>query len=158
MTRVTHLTPEFVELAPAELKEGVLYVSMVYGSAVHKCCCGCGEKVVTPFSPTDWKLMFDGETISLHPSIGNWSFACRSHYWIRENQIQWAPRWSAKEVEAGRERDRERKSRFFSLRAETPVGAAEGDSRDADQSPQFGLWRRVASGVASAVRSLWQGR
>jgi Family of unknown function (DUF6527) len=33
------------------------------------CCCGCGEKVVTPLRPTDWKLIFDGKTISLDPSL-----------------------------------------------------------------------------------------
>lgn len=90
MTRVARLVPEFVEFAPPELKEGVLYVSMIYASAVHRCCCGCGEKVVTPFSPTDWKLTFDGDSVSLHPSIGNWSFKCRSHYWIERNAVKWA--------------------------------------------------------------------
>jgi hypothetical protein len=48
MPRQTQLTLEFIELAPSELKEGVLYLSMVYASAIHKCCCGCSEKVVTP--------------------------------------------------------------------------------------------------------------
>jgi hypothetical protein len=38
MARQTHLTPEFVELVPPELEEGVLYVSMLYGSVIHKCC------------------------------------------------------------------------------------------------------------------------
>ena len=90
MMRVAKVTPEFVEFAPPELKEGVLYVSMIYGSAVHRCCCGCGEKVVTPFSPTDWKLTFDGDSVSLYPSIGNWSFRCRLHYWIERNTIKWA--------------------------------------------------------------------
>jgi len=34
--------------------------------------------VVTPLSPTGWSLIFDGETVSLYPSIGNWNFPCRS--------------------------------------------------------------------------------
>src|ERR1700686_2196858 len=101
MARQTQLTPEFIELVPSELREGVLYVSMVYGSAIHKCCCGCGEKVVTPLSPTDWKLTFDGESISLYPSIGNWSFPCQSHYWIRNNKVRWAAQWSPEEIAAG---------------------------------------------------------
>jgi hypothetical protein len=100
--RKTALTPQFIELVPPELDEGVLYVSMVYGCAIHKCCCGCGEKVVTPLSPTDWKLTFDGESISLHPSIGNWSFPCRSHYWIQENQVRWAEQMSDEQIKAGR--------------------------------------------------------
>jgi len=36
MPRQTHLTPKFIDLAPPELKESVLYVSMVYGSVIHK--------------------------------------------------------------------------------------------------------------------------
>jgi hypothetical protein len=47
-----------------------------------KCCCGCGHEVVTPFSPTDWKLTFDCVSVSLYPSIGNWSPPCRAHYFI----------------------------------------------------------------------------
>jgi hypothetical protein len=78
---------EFVEQIPERLNDGVLYVSMSFGTVVHKCACGCGSEVVTPLSPTDWKLTFDGESISLHPSIGNWSFACRSHYWITNGQV-----------------------------------------------------------------------
>jgi hypothetical protein len=59
--------------------------------------------VVTPFTPKDWELRFDGETVSLSPSIGNWSFACQSHYWIRWNRIEWAPRWSAAQIGRARE-------------------------------------------------------
>lgn len=78
------LTHQFVEFIPDQLQEGILYVSLQYATAAHICCCGCGEEVITPFSPSDWQLTFDGVTITLSPSIGNWSFACRSHYWIRE--------------------------------------------------------------------------
>jgi hypothetical protein len=74
---------KFVEFVPEDIQPNTLYVSVEYGTAVHKCCCGCGEEVVTPLTPTDWKLKFDGESVSLAPSIGNWSFKCRSHYFIR---------------------------------------------------------------------------
>jgi hypothetical protein len=40
----------------------------------------------SPLSPTDWKLTFDGVSVSLHPSDGNWSFPCRSHYRIEYNR------------------------------------------------------------------------
>jgi hypothetical protein len=130
---------------------------MLYGSAVHKCCCGCGEKVVTPFSPTDWKLTFDGETVSLHPSIGNWSFKCRSHYWIRENQIHWAPQWSDEEIEAGRQSDRHIKQRFFAARrtkSERPSADATVERRTAPP----GFWSSAWASVESALRSLWPKR
>ena len=71
------------------MEEKTLYVSVEFGTVIHKCCCGCGNEVVTPLSPDDWKLAFDGRSISLYPSIGNWSFPCRSHYWIRNNRVEW---------------------------------------------------------------------
>ncbi|MHB8656306.1 MAG: DUF6527 family protein [Terriglobia bacterium] len=113
MKREMVLKHEFVEYIPNDLKDGTIYVSMAFATAVHICCCGCGNEVITPLSPTDWKLIFDGQTISFDPSIGNWSFACRSHYWIRRNKVVWARRWSRQEVEAGRLHDRLAKRRYF---------------------------------------------
>src|SRR5205807_234586 len=74
MTRRTALAHEFVEYMPDQLKDGVLYVSIPFATGAHKCCCGCGQEVVTPLSPTDWKLIFDGRSISLDPS--NLSLPC----------------------------------------------------------------------------------
>jgi hypothetical protein len=105
------LRHEFVEYIPDELEDGVIYVSMDYATAAHKCACGCGSEVITPFSPTDWRLTFDGETVSLRPSIGNWSFPCQSHDWIERGRIRWAPKWSREKIEAGRARDRRAKER-----------------------------------------------
>jgi len=76
---------EFVHYMPKELNQGVLYISMEYSLVMHLCACGCGEKVATPLSPEDWKLYYDGEAITLSPSVGNWDFPCLSHYWIRRN-------------------------------------------------------------------------
>ncbi len=110
MTRRTVLTHEFVEHVPGELADGVLYVSIRYATVVHKCCCGCGMEVITPLTPTDWQLTFDGESISLTPSIGNWSFECQSHYWIKRNRVRWAAHWTQEQVDAGRARDRRAKA------------------------------------------------
>jgi Family of unknown function (DUF6527) len=104
---------EFVEHLPDELQQGRIYVSIPFATAAHKCCCGCGNEVVTPLSPTGWSLTFDGETVSLDPSIGNWSFPCQSHYWITRNKVNWARRWSQKEIERGRQRDRGAKQTYF---------------------------------------------
>jgi hypothetical protein len=144
----SELTPEFVEFVPSEIEDGVIYVSMAYGTAVHKCCCGCGEKVVTPFSPTDWKLIFDGDSVSLHPSIGNWSFKCRSHYWIRRNRIHWAGRMSQAQIDAGRAHDRFVKENYFKTHeaVETVVGDGEKGTGGAGIRSRLanwwsGLWR-----------------
>ena len=96
------LQHHFVEFVPEELAEGHLYVSLAYGTVVHLCCCGCGEQVVPPLTPKDWQLTYDGESVSLSPSIGNWSFACRSHYWIRRGRVVWARKWTDREVAAAR--------------------------------------------------------
>lgn len=98
MIRTILLTHEFVEFIPDQLDDGVLYVSIPCGLAVHKCFCGCQNKVVTPFSPHDWKLTFDGDTVTLNPSIGNWKFPCQSHYWIRENKVIWVEDWKKRDI------------------------------------------------------------
>ena len=105
----------FVEYIPEFLDEGYLYISIEFSTAVHLCVCGCGNKVVTPISPTDWSLTFYGDTVSLHPSIGNWSFDCKSHYWIKKNAIVHARKWYDWEVEEGRSKDTKSKSNFFNF-------------------------------------------
>lgn len=83
------LRPVFVEQLPDLLDPGLLYVSMKFAICAHSCACGCGRKVYTPLGLKDWQLYFDGETVSLSPSIGNYNFPCRSHYFIRYNRIVW---------------------------------------------------------------------
>lgn len=114
MTRVNPLQHTFVDCIPEVLIDGVIYVSIRFTTVKHKCCCGCGTVIVTPLDPTDWKITYDGETVSLFPSIGNWSLACQSHYWIQQNQVRWARHLSKHEIEAGRARDRFRKSKRLS--------------------------------------------
>ncbi|GAB3855833.1 hypothetical protein GCM10029963_51210 [Micromonospora andamanensis] len=106
MTRLAAVRHEFVEYIPAHLEDGVIYISIEYATVVHACCCGCGQKVVTPLHPAQWRLTFDGESISLDPSVGSWNLACSSHYWIKRNRVQWARAWSQDEIKAGRRRDR----------------------------------------------------
>ena len=127
---------EFVEFIPEQLEEGVVYVTIEYATAVHRCCCGCGREVVTNFSPTDWKLIFDGETISLDPSIGNWSFPCQSHYFIRQDKVVWAGKWSPEKIAAGRERDQARKTAYFDSAGSAGDGeAASGPARTGRRTP-----------------------
>ena len=104
---------KFVEFIPDVIEEGVLYISIPYCTAIHKCVCGCGNEVVTPLSPTDWELIFNGKTVSLDPSIGNWSFECQSHYFITRNKIRYARRWKDWEIKEGRKEDSENKEKYF---------------------------------------------
>lgn len=103
---------KFVEHIPDDLSEKVLYISIPFTTAVHLCACGCGREIVTPFTPADWRLIFDGETVSLDPSIGNWSLSCRSHYWIERGSVQWAEQWSDERVRLSRTADKRRRARI----------------------------------------------
>ena len=102
MTRICSLQHEFVDYIPDTLYDGVLYVSVPFATVVHRCCCGCGNEVVTPLDPSDWEMTFDGRSVSLSPSIGNWGLACQSHYWISRNQVRWFPRFSRLDVKTNR--------------------------------------------------------
>jgi hypothetical protein len=94
----------FREYIPPDLDDGILYISMDYATAVHLCACGCRSKVVTPFSPADWQLAFDG-TVTLRPSIGNGQLPCRSHYYIHQDHIHWVRKMSASATNEASQRD-----------------------------------------------------
>jgi len=59
----TTIEPKFFHFIPEELEDGILYISLEYGAALHKCCCGCGETVSTPIDPNPphngWTLTND---------------------------------------------------------------------------------------------------
>ena len=79
---------------------------MEFATAMHMCMCGCREPVITPLTPTDWRMTYDGETVSLAPSVGNWSMACQSHYWLDGGSVRWLGRWTPEQIAKGRARDR----------------------------------------------------
>lgn len=136
MSRLKQLKHCFVKSVPERLEVGMVYISIEYASAVHLCCCGCGRETVTPLSPNDWKLTFNGESISLHPSIGNWSFPCRSHYWIKSDRVRWAGDMTQEEIWEGREYDRWNRS------GRAPAVAAEAGP-EATIRPVMGFWRKL---------------
>ena len=112
---------KFVDVIPENLEDEVLYISIKYATAIHLCACGCKNEVVTPFSPTDWQFIFDGKTVSLSPSIGNWSFKCQSHYFIKNDEFVFMRRWTNKEIKDGRKKDKKRKSRYFKKARISPL-------------------------------------
>ncbi|MDR3422499.1 MAG: DUF6527 family protein [Xanthobacteraceae bacterium] len=120
MSRIETLRPEFVEFIPGTLQGGILYISQKYKTASHLCCCGCGCKVVTPLNPSGWQLTEKRGRVSLSPSIGNWSFPCQSHYWIRGGRVEWAAKWSREEIEAGRRSDLRARQIHFDTPRQTP--------------------------------------
>lgn len=113
MSRSGSFEARFVEFIPSQLQAGLLYISEKYSTASHLCACGCGSKVVTPLKPGGWRVIRQGDAVSLTPSIGSWSLPCKSHYWIRNNRVEWAPAWSEAEIVAGRMRDQKAREEGF---------------------------------------------
>ena len=108
--KIYEMKKEFVHRVPAELEEGILYVCLDCDVVVHKCACGCGEKVVLPLSPEHWKLTCDGE-VTLSPSIGNYQYECKSHYFIRNGNVVWVE--SFKEEFKSKKKRKKKKKSFF---------------------------------------------
>jgi hypothetical protein len=107
------LKHEFCNNIPEKLSPGIIYISIEFTTAIHLCPCGCGEEVVTPFSPTDWELIFNGVSVSLYPSIGNWSQNCKSHYWIKRNKIHWAREFSKNWIKSIQMKERKEKEDYY---------------------------------------------
>lgn len=140
--KLQSLQHEFVDEIPERPVPGILYVSVQFNTAIHTCC-SCGEhEVVTPLSPADWSFTYDGAAVSLSPSIGNWSFPCQSHYWIRRNRVDWAATMSRKLINRGREVDRAQRQRYFDHQDD--VVARSHSELDAAQIEPTGFLARIA--------------
>ena len=137
------LRHEFVDHIPEQLDDGVLYVSIRFGTVVHRCACGCGEEVVTPLGPVEWRLTYDGRAVSLEPSIGNWSFPCRSHYWIDEGIVRWARGFSEAEVAQVRQKTRTRRDGYYQTEGAEVIGKVPG--RDAQRGSRRSIWEKILS-------------
>lgn len=89
---IHEITPVFVDTIDLEIEEGKLYISILYGVAVHLCACGCKGKAITPLGKNEWTLINNNGIVSLNPSIGNWSgerYQYHAHYFIANNKIIW---------------------------------------------------------------------
>jgi hypothetical protein len=150
MTKVSFLRPEFTETFPTAMDPGVLYISIPYRTCGHLCCCGCGQEVITPLSPSQWSFTYDGENISLIPSIGNWGLPCQSHYWIRKGRVRWSRRYSLAEIEENSERDRHRLEQSSALtEQDAPSRLRRRKSGDGERRSGSGLHRLFMSGISA---------
>lgn len=153
MTAPIRFEHRFVDEIPDQLAERCLYVCIPYATAVHLCACGCGTEVVTPFTPTDWPLTFNGESVSLHPSIGNWSYPCGSHYVLHRNQIRWAPAWTEDQIIAERARDASAKQRYYEPAA-TPTAERSDRQRGRRWTCRGGGRHGTPSEIHDGVRAV----
>ena len=147
LVKHTSITPIFVEQIPESLEDGNLYISRRYSTALHKCYCGCGAEVVTPLTQTDWSLEFDGKSVSLAPSIGNWSLPCRSHYIIRKNRVQWVGAMTQQQIEKNRTVDRAIKNAYYNKHED--LTSRSGSVADQAGKPVWtSLWRKFLKWLA----------
>ena len=87
-----------------EMEENIIYVSLGDDTSKHLCMCGCKSVIVTPISPVEWQIIYNGK-YSLQPSIGNWQLYCKSHYWIKDEKVIWASKFSEEKIEKVKEQD-----------------------------------------------------
>ena len=109
------------------LESGILYVSMKYAICGHLCACGCGEKVITPLSPKQWKIAYNGEDVTLYPSIGNYAFACQSHYFLTNGNIIWV---GERDVEKGKRKKKGLLAKLFNSKKDKKNGNKTRSKKD----------------------------
>jgi hypothetical protein len=142
--KVTVLRPEYVEHLPEQLEQGVLYICEAFDATAHKCCCGCGEDVYNKLGPARWRLIkLPDASVTLYPSIGNWNYPCRSHYWIRSNRVIDAGWMSARAITAAQRDDRRERDRYLAALNSSAKGGAS-------------WWQRASTLVVRAVKALWR--
>lgn len=89
---VKQLITRDCEFVPKDLEPGILYVLWMRSTAVHLCCCGCGERVWTPTrgGVGEWYLEInEGNKPSLLPTIRNSLIPCKSHYLVQDGEVTW---------------------------------------------------------------------
>ncbi len=151
MSKLHAIEHEFVDFVPDQLEQGVLYISIQYKTMVHLCCCGCGKKVVTPISPTGWEFTYNGKTVSISPSVGNWNLECQSHYVIAGSRVRWAGRWSKEMIDAGFARDRQAKEHYYD-RPPSPSRGAPGQMETLSEASRKG------EPMTTRIKEWWSGR
>lgn len=148
--KVGFIKPEYVEQLPDHLVEGVFYICEAFDLTAHKCCCGCGEDVFNKLSPVKWQLtkMPDG-SVSLDPSVGNWKYACRSHYWIRKNRVVDAGQMSALAIKRIQRQDLRDRDRYIARINAQP------DPSTVQRITTLGYVRAVFDRSLRRLKNLW---
>lgn len=93
---VRHI-PDFIyAMFPGEpeLEDGVFYVVDDSPYVEFNCPCGCGKVVELPTKKHQpdfdgWDFREKDGKVTLAPSVLSSGFACKSHYFIRENRVEW---------------------------------------------------------------------
>lgn len=142
--RSERLEPRFVDAIPEKIEPGYLYVSIRFRTAQHLCACGCDSRIVTPIKPAKYSLSYDGESVSLWPSVGNWQKPCKSHYVIRASRVVWYPEWTDRQIARGRARDEAELRDFYKSRRDPGMPPdSDGDALLGTLRARIAGWFRV---------------
>ncbi len=98
-------------------------------------------------------MHYDGETVSLDPSVGNWEYECMSHYWIDRGRIRWAPAWTREEIENGRLTDLTDLDDYFEKRKSRHDAVGPSVARSSWPQRVVAIWSRSLNRLAKKKRS-----
>lgn len=104
--------------------------------------------------------MREGGKVSLAPSIGNWTFPCRSHYWIRRNQIVWAGAFSDQMIKRAQARDRSDIELHIARVNAKQAEVQEHVHQPTDQGPgdRGVTWSDLIVACFAQIKAWWRGR
>ena len=94
--RIDHVVQvESMSDVPKKLKGDLYIVGMSKPKwAILACPCRCGDRIdvnlMASRQPT-WQVTKSGQRVTLHPSLWMPKEKCGSHFWIRQNRIDWVP-------------------------------------------------------------------
>jgi hypothetical protein len=68
------------------------------------CACERGQEVWMKIRPDRHHLTWNGESVSITPSVGNGRLRCRAHYWMHRSQVVSVPEPTAEDDAGGQNR------------------------------------------------------
>lgn len=76
------------------MEHGVMYIVDDSPYVQFACPCGCGNDVMLPTNKHQagyhgWAFAENDGKVTLSPSVFSTGLPCKSHYFIRKNQIDW---------------------------------------------------------------------
>ena len=104
-----------IERFPADVQPGILYWSREFKMCAHRCACGCGDVIQLPVDKLNYCISSNRGGVTLRPSVGNWNI-CDAHYYITGGAVEWLPKWTPAQIDAGRAREDARREEFFAAK------------------------------------------
>jgi hypothetical protein len=142
--RKTRFKYEVVNSFPEKLRARTVYITADRDLAGHLCACGCEKEVITPLSPTDWSIKLNRRGVTLNPSIGNWAYPCRSHYFILDGNVVWEDNMSNETITRGRQKNRSRKLSYYGdMNGSQYTSQGQAFELRADAQTLLAWWKRL---------------